>query len=291
MPDTAGIVDYQPTELTVTARADMPLAALDAVLAAQGQMLPPEPIDPGGTATVGEAVLRGWSGPRRLWSGPLRDYILGCRLRNGRGEELAFGGRVMKNVAGFDVSRMLCGSQGALGELLDVTFKVLPLPEAELHRALVIADPNTAFAQVRALTAAMQPITGALYGDGILHLRASGRAETMTALAATLGGDDDSADLWRAVRQLRHPVQADGDTPLRRYHRLRSAAPIALPASADWLIDWAGALLWCREGAIDQALLSGQGWRCPDVSTDPAIGRLRDRVRHSFQSDQRSVAP
>src|SRR4051812_36323921 len=126
----SGIVAYEPTELVITARCGTPLAEIEAALTERRQMLAFEPPH-FGAATLGGAIAGGLSGPRRASAGALRDFVLGARLLDGRGELLAFGGQVMKNVAGYDVARLLAGSLGTLGLLLEVSVKVLPLPVAE----------------------------------------------------------------------------------------------------------------------------------------------------------------
>src|SRR5881275_3339057 len=124
----AGIVDYEPTELVITARCGTPLAEIEAVLAERGQMLAFEPPHFGAGATIGGAIAAGLSGPRRPYAGAVRDFVLGARIVNGKGEDLSFGGRVIKNVAGYDVSRLMAGSLGTLGIITEISFKVLPRP-------------------------------------------------------------------------------------------------------------------------------------------------------------------
>ena len=130
-----GVVDYEPSELVLTARAGTPLAEIERTLAQGGQMLACEPPYFGPDATLGGCVAAGFSGPRRAYAGAVRDFVLGVRVLDSQGEELRFGGQVMKNVAGFDVSRLLAGSFGTLGVILEVSLKVLPKPEAETTRA------------------------------------------------------------------------------------------------------------------------------------------------------------
>ena len=125
-----GVVSYDPTELVITARAGTPVAELNATLDAAGQMLPCEPPTFEGAATVGGMVAAGLAGPRRPWSGSVRDFVLGCRVITGQAKHLRFGGEVMKNVAGYDVSRLLAGSFGCLGLITEVSLKVLPKPRA-----------------------------------------------------------------------------------------------------------------------------------------------------------------
>jgi len=123
----AGIVNYEPSELVITARAGTALKELEATLTKEQQMLAFEPPH-FGQATIGGCVAAGLAGPRRARTGALRDFVLGCQLLDGKGQLLSFGGQVMKNVAGYDVSRFLAGSLGILGVLTEVSLKVLPLP-------------------------------------------------------------------------------------------------------------------------------------------------------------------
>jgi glycolate oxidase FAD binding subunit len=144
-----GIVAHEPTELVVTAKAGTPLAELEAALAAHGQCLPFEPPHFGPGATVGGMVAAGLSGPARASAGALRDFVLGVQMLNGRGEWLSFGGQVMKNVAGYDLSRLLAGSRGTLGVITEVSLKVLPVAPAEA--TLRFALPRNATALERQL--------------------------------------------------------------------------------------------------------------------------------------------
>ena len=131
-PLLPGLVDYEPTELVVTARSGTGLADLEAVLRDHGQMLPFEPPHFGLGATLGGCVATGLSGPRRASAGAVRDFVLGVRMLDGKGDDLRFGGQVMKNVAGYDISRLLTGSMGTLGLLLEMSLKVLPIPASQL---------------------------------------------------------------------------------------------------------------------------------------------------------------
>ncbi|KAA0216566.1 MAG: glycolate oxidase subunit GlcE, partial [Proteobacteria bacterium] len=135
-----GIVGYEPTELVITARCGTPLAEVEAALAERGQMLAFEPPAFGAAATIGGVIAAGLSGPRRASAGAARDFVLGATLLDAAGRELRFGGQVMKNVAGYDVSRLACGSLGILGPILEVSLKVLPLPAAEASLRLPIDE-------------------------------------------------------------------------------------------------------------------------------------------------------
>ena len=132
----AGVVDYEPTELVITARCGTSLLEIQKILLEKNQILPFEPPHFGAGATVGGCIAAGLSGPRRASAGSVRDFVLGATILDGRGQKLAFGGRVMKNVAGYDVSRLLAGSLGTLGLILEVSLKVLPRPASELTLTL-----------------------------------------------------------------------------------------------------------------------------------------------------------
>ncbi|MGH8625863.1 MAG: glycolate oxidase subunit GlcE, partial [Gammaproteobacteria bacterium] len=136
----SGIVDYQPSELMLTARAGTPLKDIESLLTEHGQMLAFEPPHFGATATLGGTIACALSGPRRPYVGAVRDFVLGVVCLNGNGERLRFGGQVMKNVAGFDISRLMAGAMGTLGVLLEISLKVVPKPETEAtvgHRLAV----------------------------------------------------------------------------------------------------------------------------------------------------------
>ena len=185
-----GIVDYEPTELVITARAGTPLAEMEATLDERGQMLAFEPPHFGAGATVGGCVAAGLAGPRRASYGPLtgavRDFVLGAILMDGRGEVLRFGGTVMKNVAGYDVSRLLAGSLGTLGLILEVSFKVLPKPAAEatLRFALTRSSALRALNEWGGLPL---PISATAWHDGVLTVASVGCRAAVDAARARLG--------------------------------------------------------------------------------------------------------
>ena len=201
-----GIVAYEPTELYVTAKCGTPLAELEAVLAERGQMLAFEPPQFSG-ATVGGCVAAGLSGPRRQQAGAVRDFILGVKLIDGAGQVLDFGGQVMKNVAGYDVSRLLAGSLGTLGVLAEVTLKVLPRPVAE--QTLVFAFKETELiARLNEWGGQPLPISASFWHDGQLWLRLSGARAAVEAARRTLGGNAavDAEKHWISVREQTHPA-------------------------------------------------------------------------------------
>ncbi|MGI4935435.1 MAG: glycolate oxidase subunit GlcE, partial [Janthinobacterium lividum] len=168
--DYAGIVEYEPTELVITARCGTPLAEIEAALAEQRQMLAFEPPWFGPNATVGGMVSAGLAGPRRQAVGSVRDFVLGADLMDGRGDVLHFGGRVMKNVAGYDVSRLLAGAMGSLGIVLEVSLKVLPLPLAETTLRFEFRQAD-AIVKLNEWAGLPLPITASAWHDGVLMLR------------------------------------------------------------------------------------------------------------------------
>ena len=183
-----GIVTYEPTELVLSARGGTPLAEVNAALAEKGQTLAFEPPAFGEAATIGGAVAAGLSGPARPYAGAARDFVLGTRVLNGRGEALRFGGEVMKNVAGYDVSRLMTGAFGTLGVLLEVSLKVLPRP-ARVRTLAFETSAEEAIARCNAWAAKPLPITGACHHDGRLYVRLAGTEGGVAAAADALGGE------------------------------------------------------------------------------------------------------
>lgn len=249
-----GIVSYEPTELVLTARAGTPLVDVERLLADHGQMLAFEPPHLGAAATLGGTIACGLSGPVRAARGAARDYVLGTRIVNGRGQVLNFGGQVMKNVAGYDLSRLMVGAQGTLGVLLDLSLKVLPLPQTAL--TLVQAfDQSTAITTLNRIAARPWPLSASAWWRGTLYLRLSGNAAAVRAAAQALGGelmaDDEASAFWRALRERSHPAQkvtSEGGALWRL--SLPSTCP-PLKGGDDDLIEWGGALRWrvCAEPA------------------------------------------
>jgi glycolate oxidase FAD binding subunit len=248
-----GIVRHDPAELVVTARAGTTLAELEAVLARSGQCLPFEPPHFGAAATVGGAYAAGLAGPARVARGPLRDCVLGVRLLTGDGRVLRFGGEVMKNVAGYDVARLLAGSLGILGIVLEVSFKVLPRPPAE--RTLRFErDATQSVCQLAGAVQGGAPVTASFWHDGLLHVRLAAAPASLDRLQARLGGEPlaeaEAEAFWADVREQRHPSFACRDgVALWRQH---VAAVAPLPAGTDPAVaalEWNGAQRWYRGDA------------------------------------------
>ncbi|MEC5406815.1 glycolate oxidase subunit GlcE [Paraburkholderia sp. MPAMCS5] len=240
-----GVVSYDPTELVITARAGTPVAELNAALDAGGQMLPCEPPAFDDTATVGGMVAAGLAGPRRPWAGAVRDFVLGCRVITGHAKHLRFGGEVMKNVAGYDVSRLLAGSFGCLGVITEVSLKVLPKPRAVGSVTLEL-DAGEALAELSAWRRAVLPVSGACYVDGRLHVRLEGGTGSVASALDRIGGDELEPGFWRDLREQRLAF-FDDPRPLWRIS-LPNASPL-LDLPGDTLLDWAGAQRWLKSDA------------------------------------------
>ncbi|WP_298845360.1 glycolate oxidase subunit GlcE [uncultured Salinicola sp.] len=242
-----GIVHYDPVELVATVRAGTRLRDLERALADNGQRLAFEPPHFGEDATVGGMVAAGLSGPRRPWVGAVRDFVLGVRVITSDGKQLRFGGEVMKNVAGYDLSRLMVGAQGTLGVLTEVSFKVLPIPHA--HACLRLELPLAeAFERLTAWGREPMPITGAAHDGEALHLRLEGGEGSVSATRQRLGGEPEDSRFWAQLRELQLPF-FDGafDDDAHVLWRLSLPALARTPAlEGDWLVDWAGAQRWLK---------------------------------------------
>ena len=252
----AGISSYEPTELVVTVRAGTPLSELEAALEEAGQCLPFEPprFAPGGT--VGGMVAAGLSGPARASVGSVRDHVLGITMLNGRGEVLTFGGQVAKNVAGYDVSRLMAGSWGILGILCEVSLKVMPRSRAEATLCFDF-DEEHALERLRGWASQPLPMNASAWHEGTLHVRLAGAIAAVQSACGRLGGTvlapDESFNWWASLRDqterffsLDEPVTGDGER-LWRLSVPRSAARVDLPGAQ--LIEWHGAQRWWRTAA------------------------------------------
>lgn len=238
----SGIVDYDPSELLLTARAGTALAAIEAALAGRGQMLAFEPPRFDGAATLGGAVAAGLSGPRRAYAGAVRDFVLGLRLIDGAGRHLRFGGSVIKNVAGFDLSRLMAGALGTLGLLTEVTLKTLPQPAAEVSLRLEM-DEATALRTMNEWAGRPLPLSATCFEQGLLSVRLSGAEAAVRAARRLIGGAEiaGAAGYWDGLRDQRAAFFA-GAAQLWRVSLPSSAPPLG--AEGPQLIEWGGALRW-----------------------------------------------
>jgi len=241
-----GVVDYDPSELVVTARAGTELAEVEALLAAEGQKLCFEPPHFGPGGTLGGAVATGLSGPRRPFAGSLRDYVLGAKILDGRGQILRFGGTVFKNVAGFDAFRLQAGALGCLGPILEVSIRVAPKPRVEIALGFEMAG-EAARGWVLELMRRPLPLSGAFHDGEQLHLRLSGGEAAVAAARRELGGQSEELAAWTAIRNLQDPALL-GSAVLWRIV-VPQAADLPGLAGAPW--DWGGGVRWLQAQAID----------------------------------------
>ncbi len=242
----AGIIDYEPKELVLTVRAGTTLVEIETAMAKQNQMLPFEPPYFAEGTTIGGTVATGLSGPRRPYTGAVRDFVLGTRIISGKGEDLRFGGRVIKNVAGYDVSRLMTGAMGTLGVLLDLSFKVLPKPTEEMTLRYQM-DEATAIQRFNEWAGRPLPISATSWHDGVAMLRLSGAAAGVRAAREKLGGEvvaeSPAREFWGNLRD--HRAEFFGGTePLWRLSVPSTRAPLQLDLP-QW-IEWGGALRWVR---------------------------------------------
>ena len=266
----SGIVDYQPSELVITVRAGTTIAELQDVLAAEDQFLASEPPSFDGQATIGGTLACNLSGPSRPWLGSIRDHVLGVRIINGKGEHLRFGGEVMKNVAGYDVSRLMAGAMGTLGIVTEVTLKVVPRPEATLtvRRRLAATD---ALRTMNDIARMPLPVTGACWFDGGMYIRLAGAASAVDAAAGRIEGEriGEEAAPWQGLCELSLPFfTAAGELWCVS---LRSTHDHFLPDEA-WLLDWRGARRWlaayCERQTLDRHVgdARGEAWQLRGAS-------------------------
>lgn len=257
-----GITAYDPVELIVSVRAGTPLRELEDVLTANGQMLACEPPHFGPDATVGGMIATGLSGPRRPWAGSVRDFVLGTRVIMRQGSEQRFGGQVMKNVAGYDLSRLMVGAQGTLGLVTEVSMKVLPRPGATRSLRLAMS-PKDALDKLAEWGRQPLPITAAAWIAGALHLRLEGGPSSVAATARRLGGDELRDDAWADLREQRLDFfNTEDPRPIWRLSLPHHTPLLEIPgttAEADILHDWAGTQRWVRSDGDADAIRAVAG--------------------------------
>lgn len=273
-----GIIAYDPTELVITARSGTPLAEIDAALAEHNQMLAFEPPYFGAETTIGGVVAAGLSGPRRQAVGAVRDFVLGVVLMDGKGNVLHFGGQVMKNVAGYDVSRLLAGSMGTLGLILEVSLKVLPRPFAETSVRFEIGQAD-AIHRLNEWGSQPLPISASAWHGGVLMVRLSGAQAAIQAALKKMGGDEipDAQKFWTDLREQKNSFfdsAAQSSHAVWRLSVPSAAAPLAL--DGEELIEWGGAQRWLKtneEAAVIRAEVAGIGGHAALFSGgDKAVG-------------------
>ena len=237
-----GIVSYDPVELVITARAGTPLRELEQTLHEANQILPFEPPHFGWGATLGGTIACGLSGPARSFSGSARDYVLGVKVINGRGEILNFGGQVMKNVAGYDCSRLMAGAMGTLGVMLEISLKVLPKQAAEVT-LINQTSLSLALKMMNHWAGKSLPLSAACYDGKNCYLRLSGARTAVKSARQLIGGEQhsDSNAFWQTIKEHQHPF-FQSSRPLWRLSLPAERPAIDLPG--EWLIDWCGAQRW-----------------------------------------------
>jgi glycolate oxidase FAD binding subunit len=296
----SGIVSYEPSELVVTARCGTPLAEVEGALESSDQFLPFEPPTFGGAATIGGVVASGLSGPRRASAGGVRDYVLGAHLMDSTGHVLRFGGQVMKNVAGFDVARLLCGSLGILGLITQVSLKVLPRPRSETTLSFEF-DRARAIELFNQWAGRPLPISATSWQAGRAYVRLSGAGSAVRAAHDTLGGEvvDDAtaAFWWRSLRDQTQSLFNFTPSNISGQRLWRLSLPSTAPSDSldALLVEWSGALRWLQSDAPPEQVRAAAArvggtaavWRGPRETTmfhplQPSSLELHRRLKRQF---------
>jgi len=276
--DHHGIINYEPTELVITACAGTPLKIIEQTLKDNNQILAFEPPHFGEDATLGGTIACNFSGPRRAYAGAARDFVLGTRILNGKGEIISFGGEVMKNVAGYDVSRLMTGAMGTLGVILDVSLKVLPIPETELT-LVQKTDFINALKTVTDLSRTPLPVSASCYHNSCLYIRLSGTENAVISAKDTIGGDKlDNADyFWQSVKEQQHEFFS----PKKTLWRLSVAANTPkLSLQGEQLFEWSGALRWLLTDESEENIRSN----IKAIEGHATLFRNNDKNTDAFQA-------
>jgi glycolate oxidase FAD binding subunit len=290
-----GIVAYDPTELVITARAGTTLREIGKALSEKNQMLPFEPPRFDGLATLGGIVASGLAGPRRQAVGSVRDFVLGAVLMDGTGEVLHFGGQVMKNVAGYDVSRLLAGSLGTLGLILEVSVKVLPRPVAQTTLQFEMSQTD-ALKQLNLWGGQPLPISASCWHQEQLTVRLSGARAAVDAAVQKMGGArlEDAEGFWDSLREQTQAFFTDQPQGVWRVSVPTVAETLQLPG--EQLIEWGGAQRWLKtpaeasviraaaEKAGGHAMLFKGGDKSVGVfhPLQPAVARIHRNLKNTF---------
>ncbi len=298
LSDYHGIVEYNPTELVVTVKGGTTVDSLSQILQDNRQMLGFEPPNCLPDSTIGGSIALGLSGSARPYRGNVQDFVLGVRLLTGDGRNMRFGGQVIKNVAGFDISRLVVGSLGCLGIVLEVSLKVIPMPECEWTLSLEIPDVDQAISKFNALSGKPYPITASAWCDGVASIRLSGSRAGVKSAAQVIGGSISEDDpFWNQVNTHAHPFFEGGQKLLKVLQK--PSAPV-IASDKPVLVDWGGALRWYREEAdeadLRQGLSEQGGWLERFCSADrsqevfpalhPATMRIKQRLKDVFDPDR-----
>lgn len=292
----SGVIAYEPTELMLRARCGTPISEIEKILSVEGQMLGFEPPHFGNSATLGGTIASGLSGPVRPYSGSARDFVLGVILINGKGEQIGFGGQVMKNVAGYDVSRLMVGAMGTLGLIADVSLKVIPQPELEVTICFEI-QPDLALSKLLAFSRSSLPVTATCYLDQKLYVRFAGNESSVRDAQQASGGEyvENSKLFWFDLREQQMDFFTGGDD----IWRLSVAPATPIDTDSPYLIEWGGAQRWyqglTREDAIQRAeQASGHATLFRTTSADLdrfhplplELNKIHVRLKHVFDPNR-----
>ena len=294
-----GIIDYQPTELTLQARSGTPVEEIAKTLAEKNQRLPTDFLSFSTRATLGGAVATGLTGCSRPFQGAIRDHVLGVMLVNGQAETVKGGGQVMKNVAGYDISRLMAGSRGTLGVMLDITLKVLPRSERMETRVFEM-DENAALQHMNELAGKPLPVTAAIYLNGSLYLRLEGSDSGVAHAIKRIGGEslEQSPEFWQSINHQSHAFFSD-TASLWRIIVPTTTPRLELETDHQTLIDWCGGQRWLKSefltaddyrhvenvgGYIEP--FRGQQAVAPDSNLQPLQIRMQQRVKRAFDPDR-----
>lgn len=248
-----GILDYQPTELIIKARAGTTITEVQKTLAQSQQRLATDFPAYSPSATLGGAVAMGHTGSGRPFQGAIRDHILGVGLINGSAEILTCGGQVMKNVAGYDISRLLAGSRGTLGPVLDITLKVIPLAEQQITLVFELEE-NHAIQSMNTMASLSLPVTASCYYDQKTFIRLEGSESGLSQARQNIGGEElpESEKFWASIQQQSHEF-FNVPHPIWRIIVPASTPELELEHKQQSLIDWCGGLRWIHAEKITQS--------------------------------------
>ena len=298
-----GIIEYQPSELVATVRSGTLLSELEAELKANNQMLAFEPPRHNKHSTIGGVIACGMSGPRRASYGSARDFVLGTTIINGKAEILHFGGQVMKNVAGYDASRLMVGAQGTLGVLLDISIKVLPISKTEVTLKLPI-ERDKAINAIRQWLKQGLPVSASCFYKNNLYLRLSSTHSAVRQSLNTIKNSHDTEEInnnfWLEIKNQTHVFFTDTENLWRCSHQNNTEF---YGNTEEQLIEWNGSLRWIcsnEELHTKAAQLGGHAMRYPlnnknskndnckgDIfqPLEPGLHKIHQRLKQSFDPD------
>ena len=298
----SGIINYEPTELCITVRAGTLLSDIEKVLDAENQILPFEPPQYSPNATIGGALAAGISGPRRAYTGSIRDAILGVKIINGECEIVSFGGQVMKNVAGYDLSRMMVRSQGTLGLILEASIRLLPKPKAELTVSIE-GSHSFAIDYFQALRTQQLPVTATAWFNEQAYLRLSGSEKSVASHLKQLIDNksaspiDNPTQFWSDIRDHKHEFFSRTDKPLWRLS-LPPAANEIVQLKDSQLIEWGGAQRWVHSNTppniIKNSANSRNGYATlfqGDIPETPCFPKLEENLLKLHKQLKRNMDP